>query len=1132
MGMRSAVRDLGIWFGAKMLRLSFSTMFRNFLAGVSGSTNVETAAQVQACNDKILGILAREQSEDRASDKVRCLLALLRRLEGDESESVQAIIFVQRRAHCRILYEYVLEHIPSLRAGCLLGQSASTDDAAQGLTNAKRSLEDFSDGVTRILFSTAVSSEGLDISGCGMVIVFDEIASPRQLIHICGRARRSNGKVLYLVPQFDEEFRGRLGQVLESVKCIKMGNLSFENSVPPSKGPRSQKGLRVYLLRSPETNAYVDLDNSVQLLNEFCQKSAGNDEYKLDPVFAIESRAQPETKGAAAHAASFRAELRLPACFDVPRLFSDWMPSKPDARACVAFEAMREFFKRGWLDKNFVATLTREHVRDTLIEKLGITAPDQKKGPYFARRLDAAALGLLPIMPFNAADEAFVYRLSGFSFALVTKTKLPDDFKSAATVNIDAEEKQIAAELLFTVRFSEAQWLLLLEGYLKLMRVHVFGLKQAEIFNASNSAEYGDDKGYCLAPLRFSDGTPGICWDTIRLFCGDTVLETVDEHPIEHFISAPYDHLQRVFLIEKLADTTLVTYFEETERLKKVREESGGHVKKKVKLPAGTPKQTVLARWYTDEHFSVAEKTRPLISGFQLPSSAQLMKARLSGMTQMRETFKKPRFLIPEITRKVPLPASPFVEGLELLPFCFMMECGLLNSKMYEKLQALVGYTLPLEMVARAMTKPEYETLELIGDSFLKLEVTWYLHHEHEEVRLEGILSVLRSALVNNDYLRDLSEKADLDAYIIHPLIVPQDFQTVWCPSLVWPTENIKFSRKIVADVIEATLGAYLTVAGEHTARKFLRSIGLPVLSDHKMYKQRYYLQDDSLTAADNVNLENETEPADSKLPLLQQQLGYSFNNTLLLLEAISHPSNFHHLVNPADVSGFDYQRLEFLGDAVIEYVVICDASRKHPDWSPGQLTAWKKRTLTNLNFSRVAATRFKLHHFILQSIPQFQCDIYAPAETCDPDWMPPKLLADAFEALVGAVFMDSDHDLHTVERVFLRHVLETADEFPEAEEEPTARAKDALDEEAEEPAESGPAGGATKPSQSERGGDDGEMRPTSGGAEAGTSRKVGADTMESETVQALGSGMKKMEKRKAAVDAGHDSDRSKCDGV
>ncbi|MGV2433125.1 MAG UNVERIFIED_CONTAM: hypothetical protein LVQ98_07675 [Rickettsiaceae bacterium] len=67
---------------------------------------------------------------------------------------------------------------------------------------------------------------------------------------------------------------------------------------------------------------------------------------------------------------------------------------------------------------------------------------------------------------------------------------------------------------------------------------------------------------------------------------------------------------------------------------------------------------------------------------------------------------------------------------------------------------------------------------------------------------------------------------------------------------------------------------------------------------------------------------------------LLEDILGYKFKNQKLLCEAISHPS----LRGNRDFKGLDYERLEFLGDAVVNLVVTESLYFKFPEYEEGDL--------------------------------------------------------------------------------------------------------------------------------------------------------------------------------------------------
>ena len=75
----------------------------------------------------------------------------------------------------------------------------------------------------------------------------------------------------------------------------------------------------------------------------------------------------------------------------------------------------------------------------------------------------------------------------------------------------------------------------------------------------------------------------------------------------------------------------------------------------------------------------------------------------------------------------------------------------------------------------------------------------------------------------------------------------------------------------------------------------------------------------------------------------LEERIGYKFRNSLLLAEALTHPSLGHE----AQHYHFDYQRLEFLGDAVLQLVITEYLFSHFQVEAEGQLTKLRSRLVS-----------------------------------------------------------------------------------------------------------------------------------------------------------------------------------------
>jgi ribonuclease-3 len=130
-----------------------------------------------------------------------------------------------------------------------------------------------------------------------------------------------------------------------------------------------------------------------------------------------------------------------------------------------------------------------------------------------------------------------------------------------------------------------------------------------------------------------------------------------------------------------------------------------------------------------------------------------------------------------------------------------------------------------------------------------------------------------------------------------------------------------------------------------------------------------------------------------SLLKKLKVKLGYRFKDDSLLDAALCHSSYAHE---QPELSGQSNERLEFLGDAVLELVVTHLLYERFPQASEGQLSKTRSGVV---NESRLAATarRLGLGEFLLLGRGE------ETQNGCDK----PSILADALEAVVAAVYLD-----------------------------------------------------------------------------------------------------------------------------
>ena len=135
---------------------------------------------------------------------------------------------------------------------------------------------------------------------------------------------------------------------------------------------------------------------------------------------------------------------------------------------------------------------------------------------------------------------------------------------------------------------------------------------------------------------------------------------------------------------------------------------------------------------------------------------------------------------------------------------------------------------------------------------------------------------------------------------------------------------------------------------------------------------------------------------ADPSIKKLETILGYSFRDKQLLLSAITHRSFVNECRSP-DCS--DNERLEFLGDAVLDLVLSEYLMTTFPESEEGDLSQIRADLRANHSLARVART-IGLGQFL-----RLGKGVVASGGTVQPS-----LLADATEAIIGAVFTDGGY--------------------------------------------------------------------------------------------------------------------------
>jgi ribonuclease-3 len=125
-------------------------------------------------------------------------------------------------------------------------------------------------------------------------------------------------------------------------------------------------------------------------------------------------------------------------------------------------------------------------------------------------------------------------------------------------------------------------------------------------------------------------------------------------------------------------------------------------------------------------------------------------------------------------------------------------------------------------------------------------------------------------------------------------------------------------------------------------------------------------------------------------LARLTKKLGYEFNEPALLVQALTHRS----------AKGAHNERLEFLGDSILGFVIAEALYNKFPNHDEGDLTRMRSSLVKGVTLAELARD-FNLG----------ECLILGPGELKSGGHRRESILEDAIEAIIGAVYLDSAID-------------------------------------------------------------------------------------------------------------------------
>ena len=380
--------------------------------------------------------------------------------------------------------------------------------------------------------------------------------------------------------------------------------------------------------------------------------------------------------------------------------------------------------------------------------------------------------------------------------------------------------------------------------------------------------------------------------------------------------------------------------------------------------------------------YSFTDPDQPLLEVSHASTRLEHLTRRQCQSSEADDGTKKTLELFPEICDIHPLSVEMYKLARLLPSFLYRME-SLMSACELTTAVKLSGYgtgtfTSPSNsLVLQALTLQgaqdnfNMERLELLGDTFLKMITTVSLHSTLPASATVSTVTHRRSAMISNVRLYYLAKKKHIPNKMKATIFKAR---SMWLPpgyklndSKALEYEQIAsqvIPDKRVADCVEALAGAYIVEGGIVAGFRFLEWLGFFKMQHSSMttknstshYKEplEILLTGDVLGNYFSSSLPERRQRTDSEvkkklfagLPKFDK---WSFQDKHILLEAVTHISYTHNRVTSS------YQRLELLGDAILDYLITSYIYCEYPDYNEGDVSLLRSAIVNNTTLALLA---------------------------------------------------------------------------------------------------------------------------------------------------------------------------------
>ncbi|KAJ8750873.1 hypothetical protein K2173_016054 [Erythroxylum novogranatense] len=1015
------------------------------------------------------------------SPKLHELLQLF--ISFGTARQVLCLIFVERIVTAKVIQRFV-KKVPFLAhfsVSYLTGSNTSVDALTQNVQKEK--LESFRSGKVNLLFATDVLEEGIHVPNCSSVIRFDLPKTVRSYVQSRGRARQNDSEYILMLERGNMKQRDQLFDIIRSEWS--MTEMAV-NRDPNLWTPKvcSNEETKSYVVDL--TGASITADSSVSLIYQYCEKLPGDRYYTPRPTFEVKFLGQscqctlelPPNAAFQTIVGPVSRNQQLAkqhVCLEACKKLHQLGALDDHLLPAIEHPSENDFAAKDKVISGGAGTTKRKELHGTtLIRALSGNWIDNLDGAtFYAYKFH-----------FSCNVKSEIY--SGF--VLLIESKLDDDVgdiefdlyligkmvkatvSSCGQVYLDAEQMVKAKhfqELLFNGLFGKLY-----------SRSKQSNKPREFLVKNKTKSHWRAFYMYLLLPLDTcnspSQGSLAINWAGVgacsRLIDYLKVSLYLDSRQDNHdrgnkLICSDGSSLNESNSLNTihLADTSvnmsslkdMVVLAIHTGRLYSVVEVvSNTSSESPFEGKADDPqlgRATTYAEYFHKKYAIVLRHPgQPLLRLKQSHNPHNLLVnfGSEDGLKDnMVEKQQQYAHMPPELLVSMGI-SFHVLRSVYLIPSVMhRLESLMLASQLRQEIACCSpDFNISSSLILEAITTPRccenfsLERLELLGDSVLKYAVSCQLFLNYPQ-KHEGQLSYRRSLAVCNSTLHKLGIGRGIQGYIrdgafdprrwiapgqqpIRPVPCKCGVDTFEVPSDAKyltedPTVKVAkscdmghrwISSKTISDCVEAVIGAYYISGGLVPALHVMKWLGVDAELDPSLVVEAI----NSRSLWSHVPKEDDTK-------VLESKLGYTFCVKFLLQEATTHATMREHGVC------YCYQRLEFLGDAVLDLLITFYLYQNHTDVDPGKLTDLRSASVSNEHFAQVAVRRDLYKHLqhcsalLLSQITDYVKFVKGSDETAKATRGPkaPKALGDLVESIAGAMLIDTNLNLDLVWKIF-----------------------------------------------------------------------------------------------------------------